>query len=418
MTLSLAEARAAVIAEVTRVRAQTPAATEPVALGAAAGRVLAVAVTADRDQPPFPRSTRDGFAVRASDFSGGGNLSAAGDSAGPVRLRVVGEVAAGATWQGEVAPGTTVEIMTGAPVPSGADAVVMVEHIERSGDHVTVGRGANAGDNIVPQGSELGAGQIALPAGTALDAAAIALLASLGCAWPSVFVRPKVAILGTGDELVSLDATPGRAQIRDSNRYCLAALIERAGGQPLPLPIAPDDRGTIEAALAEAAATADIILVSGGVSMGKYDHVEAAMAALSARVVFDGVAIRPGKPLVFALLGGKPLFGLPGNPLSAMVTFQLFGAAALELCGGRSQAAPLAFFGAQLAAAHTQKPVPLTVFLPATFARTATGVPRVNVLRSQGSGDLAAMAAADGLLVIEPGTATLPAGAWATVLPK
>jgi molybdopterin molybdotransferase len=413
MTLSLAEARAAVIAEVTRARAETHA-TEAVALDAAAGRVLAVAVAADRDQPPFARSTRDGFAVRAADLSGAGALP----DAAPVRLRVLGEVAAGATWHGEVAPGTAVEIMTGAPVPAGADAVLMVEHTERAGDDVIIGRGASAGDNIVPQGSELRAGEVALAAGTTLDAASIALLASLGCARPSVFVRPKVAILGTGDELVSLDAVPGRAQIRDSNRYCLAALIERAGGQPVPLPIAPDDRAAIEAALARAAATADVILVSGGVSMGKHDHVEDALAALSARVVFDGVAIRPGKPLVFALLGGKPLFGLPGNPLSAMVTFQLFGAAAVNICGGRSQAAPLAFFGARLAADHAQRPVPLTVFLPATFARTDTGVPRVTVLRSQGSGDLAAMAAADGMLVIEPGTATLPAGSWVTVLPK
>jgi molybdopterin molybdotransferase len=293
-----------------------------------------------------------------------------------------------------------------------------VEHTERADDHVTMGRGAGAGDNIVPQGSELAAGQVALPAGTTLDAASIALLASVGCARPQVFVRPIVAIVGTGDELVAVESEPGPAQIRDSNRYCLAALIERAGGQALPFPITSDDRGAIEAALARAAATADVILVSGGVSMGEYDHVEAALATLSARIVFDGVAIRPGKPLVFAVLGGKPLFGLPGNPLSAMVTFQLFGAAAVELCGGRSQAAPLAFFGAQLAADHTQKPVPLTVFLPATFARTGSGVPRVNVLRSQGSGDLAAMATADGMLVLEPGISSLAAGAWVTVLPK
>jgi molybdopterin molybdotransferase len=418
MTLSLFEARATVIAEVLRARAQTGSsgsaagAIEEVALGAAAGRVLAAAVRADRDQPPFARSTRDGFAVCSSDFSG--DLP----GAGPVRLRVIGEVAAGRTWPGSVTPGTTVEIMTGAPVPTGADAVVMVEHTERAGDHVTIGRGAGAGDNIVPQGSELAAGQVALPAGTTLDAASIALLASVGCARPQVFVRPIVAIVGTGDELVAVESEPGPAQIRDSNRYCLAALIERAGGQALPFPITSDDRGAIEAALARAAATADVILVSGGVSMGKYDHVEAALATLSARIVFDGVAIRPGKPLVFAVLGGKPLFGLPGNPLSAMVTFQLFGAAAVELCGGRSQAAPLAFFGAQLAADHTQKPVPLTVILPATFARTGSGVPRVNVLRSQGSGDLAAMATADGMLVLEPGISSLAAGAWVTVLPK
>jgi molybdopterin molybdotransferase len=417
MTLSLSEARAVVIAEVRAARAAAALPPhESLALAAASGRVLAADVRADRDQPPFPRSTRDGFAVRSADL--------AATSTGPVSLRVIGEVAAGATFTRSVEPGTAVEIMTGAPVPAGADAVVMVEHVERSGDPqvITIGGGRSValGENIVPQGSELGLNQIARPAGTTLDAAAIALLASLGCARPAVFARPRVAILGTGDELVAVEAAPGPAQIRDSNRYCLAALIERAGGQPLPLPIVPDDRAATEAALAQAAATADIILVSGGVSMGKYDHVEAAMAALSARIIFDGVAIRPGKPLVFALLGGKPLFGLPGNPLSALVTFQLFGAAAVALWGGRTEAPPLDFFGAQLAVnhAHTQRPVPLTVFLPATFARTGTGAPRVTPLRSQGSGDLAAMAAADGFVVIEPGVSAVPAGAWVTVLPK
>jgi molybdopterin molybdotransferase len=416
MTLSLSEARAVVIAEVTRARALHPgpsAAICDVALGEAMGRVLAVDVRADRDQPPFPRSTRDGFAVRAADLTG--------IAAGPVALRVIGEVAAGGIFTRTVETGTAVEIMTGAPVPAGADAVVMIEHTTRdpaSASEVKIGRAVTTGENIVPQGSELGAGAVARAAGTALDPASIGLLASIGCARPRVFARPKVAILGTGDELVPLDVTPRLAQIRDSNRYCLAALIERAGGQPLPLPIAPDDRGAIEAALAHAAAVADIILISGGVSMGKYDHVEAALHTLHARIIFDGVAIRPGKPLVFGLLAGKPFFGLPGNPLSALVTFQLFGAAAVELWGGRSAVSPLAFFGAQLAADHAQRPVPLTVFIPAAFARTGTTAPRVFPLPSQGSGDLAAMAAADGFLLIDPGVTALSTGAWVTVLPK
>jgi molybdopterin molybdotransferase len=423
MTLSLSEARAVVIDEVTRARDTASLATEAIPIWQASGRVLAVDVRADRDQPPFDRSTRDGFAVRAADLAG---IAGAG---APISLRLIGEVAAGATFTQEVEPGTTVEIMTGAPVPAGADAVVMIEHTDRAAGgstdptNVKIGRAIQAGENIVPKGSELRQGVVAKAAGSLLDPASLALLASLGCAQPRVFVRPKVAILGTGDELVAVDATPGVAQIRDSNRYCLAALIERAGGQPLPLPIAPDQQASIEAALAQAAAEADIILVSGGVSMGKYDHVEAALAKLSARIVFDGVAIRPGKPLVFGLLGKKPLFGLPGNPLSAQVTFQLFGAAAVELWGGRRAASPLPFFAAQLAADHAQRSVPLTVFVPAAFARTAdlgvvTRAPRVMPLPSQGSGDLAAMAAADGFLVIEPGVSAVPAGAWVTVLPK
>ena len=420
MTLSLFEARTAVIAEVTRARDLAALASEEVPLTQALGRVLAAAVRADRDQPPFARSTRDGFAVRAADL--------AGVATAPVALRVIGEVAAGGSFARMVEPGTAVEIMTGAPVPAGADAVVMIEQTDHhgrhgdaaaGGDRVTINRGVEVGENVVPQGSELGQGMVAKSAGTVLDPASIALLASIGCARPTVFARPRVAILGTGDELVAVDAQPGLAQIRDSNRYCLAALIERAGGQALPLPIVRDDQAAIEQSLEQAAARADIILATGGVSMGKYDHVEAALGRLSARIVFESVAIRPGKPLVFGLLGGKPFFGLPGNPLSALVTFQLFAAAAVELWGGRSTASPLGLFGAQLAAGYSQRIVPLTVFVPAAFARTdVLGPPRATPLRSQGSGDLAAMAAADGFVVIAPGVSALPEGAWVTVLPK
>lgn len=416
MSLSLSEARAAVLAEVTRVRAGARLARETVPLAEALGRVLAADVRADRDQPPFPRSTRDGFAVRAADLDG-----AASGAAG--NLRVIGEVAAGATFSGTIEPGTAVEIMTGAPVPAGADAVLMVEHVERPApDRIVPTRTLSAGENIVPRGSELAAGAVACAAGHRLDAASIALLASLGCARPEVHARPRVAIVGTGDELVGIDETPGLAQIRDSNRYCLAALVARAGGEPVPLPIARDDRGTIERALADAAAKADIVLVTGGVSMGKYDHVEAALGALSARVIFESVAIRPGKPLVFGLLGDKPFFGLPGNPLSALVTFELFARAAVELWSGCPQAAPLGFFAAKLAAAYTQRALPLTVFAPAAFTRdpqaSFVSAPSVAPVRSQGSGDLAAMAAADGFLVVEPGVTSIAAGAWVTVLPK
>jgi molybdopterin molybdotransferase len=415
MSLSLSEARAAVLAEVTRARSRATLARETVPLAEALGRVLAADVRADRDQPPFPRSTRDGFAVRAADLG-------AALGAGGAGLRVIGEVAAGATFTGTVAPGTAVEIMTGAPVPDGADAVLMVEHVERASDRIVPTRTLVVGENIVPRGSELAAGAVACAAGHRLDAASIALLASLGCARPEVYARPRVAIVGTGDELVGIDETPGLAQIRDSNRYCLAALVARAGGEPVPLPIARDDRGIIERALADAAAKADIVLVTGGVSMGKYDHVEAALGALSARVIFESVAIRPGKPLVFGLLGDKAFFGLPGNPLSALVTFELFGRAAVELWSGCRAAAPLGFFAAKLAAAYTQRALPLTVFAPATFTpdpqAAFVSAPSVAPVRSQGSGDLAAMAAADGFLVVEPGVTSIAAGDWVTVLPK
>jgi molybdopterin molybdotransferase len=411
--LPWSEARAIVTTEVARARAGLLPPSEEVALHLAAGRVLASAVHADRDQPPFPRSTRDGFALRAVDLVGA--------EGGAVRLRVIGEVAAGASFAGTVGPGEAVEIMTGAPVPAGADAVVMVEHTSRpSPAEVVVARALPAGENIVPRGSELGAGALACAAGNTLDPAALALLASLGCARPRVFARPRVAILGTGDELVPVEATPTLAQIRDSNRHCLAASVLRAGGDPVPLPPVADDRAATERALEQAAAQADLVLVTGGVSMGKYDHVEPALENLAARVIFDAVAIRPGKPLVFGFLRGKPFFGLPGNPLSAQVTFELFARAALDLLAGRASAAPLPFFAGRLALEHVQRAVPLTVFVPARFQRAPgeLGPPHVAPVPSQGSGDLAAMASADGFLVVEPGVGHVPAGSWVSVLPK
>ncbi len=415
MSKSFLEARAAVLTEVAAAVSRTAAtrrASETVPLDEAVGRILAAHVRADRDQPPFPRSTRDGFAVRVADVTDGASLE------------VIGEVAAGASFAGMISAGQTVEIMTGAPVPAGADAVLMVEHVTRSGDRIIAGRTVAAGENIVPRGSELGAGAVAARAGQVLDPAAVALLASLGCARPVVHARPRVAIVGTGDELVGIDETPGLAQIRDSNRHCLAALVRRAGGEPVALPIARDDRASIERSLAKAAELGDVVLVTGGVSMGKYDHVEAALAAIGAEVVFESVAIRPGKPLVFGFLAGKPFFGLPGNPLSAYVTFELFARAAVELCGGRPEASPLRFGAAPLAVAYTQRSLPLTVFLPAAFERPAGGASAavsplpIRPVASQGSGDLAALSAADAFVVVEPGVTSLPAGTWATVLPK
>jgi molybdopterin molybdotransferase len=418
MSLPLQQARAAVVSAVMAARdAAGPRPAEEVPLAQAAGRVLARTVLADRDQPPFDRSTRDGFAVRSAD------VAAAATS--PATLRLVGEVAAGARFDGQVAPGTCVEIMTGAPLPAGADAVVMVEHTERRGDaEIVIRRPVRARENFVPRAAELAAGAQAFPAGRPLDPAAVALLASLGCARPQVFARPRVAVVATGDELVALGEAPSPTQIRDSNRYSLAAQVARAGGQALAMPIVRDDLGALTTALREATAAADVLLVSGGVSMGKYDHVEAALAALGARVVFDGVDIRPGRPLVFGNIGDRPFFGLPGNPLSTMVTFELFARPAIELLAGRTQAPPLLFLGARLATAYAQRKLPLTVFVPATLAPDddasagEAACLRVRPLSSQGSGDLAAMAAADVLMVIAPGTTELAAGDWVSVLPK
>jgi molybdopterin molybdotransferase len=307
--------------------------------------------------------------------------------------------------------------MTGAALPAGADAVVMVEHTQRP-DPATVAiqRVVVEAENVVARGSELAAGAVALPARHRLDPSALGLLASVGCARPAVFARPRVAIVTTGDELVEIGETPRATEIRNSNRHSIAAQVIRAGGTPRPARIARDDRQALRAVIEEAMADADLLLLSGGVSMGKYDFVEDVLAALGGRVVFDGVAIRPGKPLVFGRVRGVPFFGLPGNPLSTIVTFELYVRPALALLGG-ANAAPLHFTLAPLGEDYRQRTVPLTVFVPARFEESDR-VTAVRPVPSQGSGDLAAMARADCLMVVEPGAGVLAAGTPVRVLPK
>jgi molybdopterin molybdotransferase len=407
MPLSFDEARQAVLREIAAGRIAP--AREQVALDEALGRILAEDVAADRDQPPFPRVTRDGFAVRAADASGASAQS-------PVTLAVIGEAPPGAPFPGPVGPRQCVEIMTGAALPEGADAVVMVEYTRRPGpDRVAIERAVAAHENVVARGSELFAGAVAFPARHRLDPSALGLLASVGCARPSVFARPRVAIVTTGDELVELEQAPRPAEIRNSNRHSLAGQILRAGGIPRPAPIARDDRQALRAVIEEALADADLLLLSGGVSMGKYDFVEEVLAALGGRVVFDGVAIRPGKPLVFGRVREVPFFGLPGNPLSTIVTFELYVRPALALLGG-ADAAPLHFTHAPLAEDYRQRAVPLTVFVPAKLE--SERVTAVRPVPSQGSGDLAAMARADCLIVVEPGATVLSAGTPVRLLPK
>lgn len=403
MGLGWHDARRMVTGEIGR-RAPAPP-VEEARLADALGRVLAEEVLADRDQPPFDRSTRDGFAARAADLA-----------SPPTRLRIAGEVAAGAWFSGRVGSGECVEIMTGAPVPTGADAVLMVEHATRDGDSIVVGRAVAAGENIVPAGSEIRRGEPALRRGTRLDPAGLALAASLGCSRPRVFARPRVAIVTTGDELVEIGEAPAPAQIRNSNAVSLAAQVAHAGGLQVPAPIARDDRAALRAAFERALDGADLLLATGGVSMGKHDHVEGALADLGAEVVFDGVDIRPGKPVVFGRVRGRPFFGLPGNPLSTMVTFELFARPAVELLGGAGPP-PLRFLVARLATDFRHRPIPLTLFLPAALDGEGAGV-TVRPLPSRGSGDLASMARADVLMVVPPGTAEIVAGAFVSMMPK
>ncbi|MCB1021169.1 MAG: molybdopterin molybdotransferase MoeA [Acidobacteria bacterium] len=375
---------------------------ETAPLAEAAGRILAEDVRADRDYPPFPRSARDGFAVRAADVA-----------APPARLCVLGETRAGEPSRFEVGAGEAVEIMTGAPAPAGADAVVMVEYSRREGDDVVLAQSIESGRNIVPQGSEAARGDIVLAKGARLDYPQIALLASVGCVGVPVWRRPQVAILSTGDEVLPIEAAPESFQIRNSNAASLAAQVRRRGGEPLVLPVAPDrlpeTRDLIRKGL-----QADMLLLSGGVSMGKHDLVETALAELGAEILITQVKIQPGKPFVFGLVGDRPVCGLPGNPVSTMVTFELFARPALELLSG-VPAPGLPFVEAPLARPFRHKPV-LTRFLPAQLIGDSFET-RVEPIQWQGSGDLAATARANCFLVAPDSRESWEEGERIAVLP-
>jgi molybdopterin molybdotransferase len=372
------------------------------------GRVLAKAMTADRDQPPFDRSTRDGFAVKAVEASG-------------AELRVVGLVRAGERWQGgQLERGTAIEIMTGAPMPEGADAVVMVEHVEESEKVVRlVGeRKIRAGDNVVRRGGEARAGEELLAAGTVVGAAEIALAAACGFGELRVFRRPTVAIVATGDELVALDTPPGEQQIRNSNSYGLAAMVADAGGRPWRLEVARDLRAEILERVIEGRA-ADLLLLSGGVSMGKYDLVEEVLAELGAEFFFTGVKMQPGKPVVFGRLPAKGefpaqfFFGLPGNPISTQVTFHCFVEPLLRAMSGSAVQGPR-FVQAAVAEQIAGKAGLMRV-LPARLT-TDRVRPEVKVVGWQGSGDLAANARANCYAVLPPDRERFLVGDVITIL--
>lgn len=371
---------------------------EHVSLELAAGRVLAEDVQADRDYPPLARSLRDGFAVRAIDLPG--------------ELEIIGEVRAGESYKGEAGPMQAVEIMTGAPVPRGADAVVMVEHSRREGNRVRFDSAAEPGQFINPQAAEARRGEAVLHAGLRLDYSAVAMLAAVGRHRVRVFVRPVVAIIATGDEIVELGEAPADFQIRNSNVHSLAAQVTRAGGIPRVMGIARDvpehTRELIERGLA-----ADLLVLSGGVSAGKYDIVEPVLAGLGAEFIFDRVLIQPGQPLVFGRARDKFFFGLPGNPASTMVTFELFARAALELLGGQEEVA-LHMPWSRLTAEFRHKPG-LTRFLP---ARLSAFGDEVTPIGWHGSSDVTAIGRANCYLVADADRAEYPRGELIRVLLK
>ena len=388
---------------------------ESVSLDLAQGRVLAEPIFADRDQPPFPRSTRDGYAVCAAHADR--------------PLRLIGSIRAGEQWTGNALDAAeTIEIMTGAPVPNGADAVAMLEHVTISGDTVTLqpGRSVVAGENIVARGAEASKGDRLLRSGVRMGPAELALAASIGAASFSVCAQPVVAILATGDELVQVHVTPEPMQIRNSNSHGLAALVRANGGAPRVLPSAADTRESLHAAIVAARDT-DMLILSGGVSAGKYDFVEEALLAFGAEFFFTGVAMQPGKPAVFGRIppdgthGEQWIFGLPGNPVSTQVTATLFAMPMLRALAGEctwmgdQRIVPQPFFAQARLAQPVQVRRGLTRFLPALLTSSIEGA-AVQTTGWQGSGDLNANARANCYLVVPPEAEALSMGDSVTVL--
>ncbi|HEY2646684.1 MAG TPA: gephyrin-like molybdotransferase Glp, partial [Candidatus Acidoferrales bacterium] len=367
------------------------------------GRILAKPVLADRDYPPFDRSVRDGFAVRAADAQAPG-----------ARLECVGELRAGGQLDVTVMPGQCVEIMTGAAMPRGADAVVMVEHIKRDGRTITLERAAKAGDHFVPRGMEAREGSLLVAARTRMGYAEMALAAQAGATRLDVFASPRLAILSTGDEVVDARSKPGPLQVRNSNGISVEILARTGGAETLQLGNAPDEKSALRAAI-ERGLEADILVLSGGVSMGKYDLVEQVLADLGAVFHFTGVSIRPGRPAVFGTCRNKLVFGLPGNPVSTMVTFELFVLPAVDVLNGGIPR-PLPVFRAELATQVREKG-PMTHFLPARIEWEGREA-RVTQLPWQGSGDVVALALANGFLIVDPVRPEMAPGEWVDVIPR
>ena len=302
--------------------------TESVSIEGVSGRILADDIVADTDLPPFDRAQMDGYAVRAADVA---------DT--PAQLKIVGESAAGAGWHHEMNAGEAVRIMTGAPVPAGADAVQQVELTSESDSRVEILQPVEPGRSIVRQASEIKRGETILRAGEEVNAAMIAALASFGYAQVKVGKRPRVAVMATGSELVGVDQKPARDQIRDSNNYTIEAYARLAGATVERLPLAGDDTEELKRQIANASERSDVLITSGGVSMGVYDFTKAALKELGAEIFFERVSLRPGKPTVFARLGSTLVFGLPGNPVSVAVTFNLFARPVLRAMQGATQTA-------------------------------------------------------------------------------
>jgi molybdopterin molybdotransferase len=385
--ISVEEAAATILAHT------APLGAERLAASAAAGRVLARPIHAAEPMPPFNASTMDGYAVLAGDDS--------------PRRRVLGIITAGRPLDQTVVPGTAVRIMTGAPLPPGADAVIMQELTREDDGYVILERSARPGESINPRGQDIAEGQVVLEAGTGLGPAEVGLLATLGIREVEVYRRPRVAVLSTGDELVEADQAAPFGAIRDSNRPSLMAAIREAGGEPVSLGIARDDEETQRRLVRQGLDEADVLVTSGGVSVGTRDLIKPLLEEVGT-VYFGSVALKPGKPLTFAKVGPKAAFGLPGNPVSSLVSFEVFVRPALRKLQGyarlqRPTVAVTLSHDVRKTPDRTEYQRATVVWMPEGLVARTTGL--------QSSSRLLSMVGANALLHIPPGEGTLAAGA-------
>jgi molybdopterin molybdotransferase len=379
--IPVAEARARILA------AFGPFGAETVALAGAHGRTLAVDVRAKLTQPPLPVSAMDGYAVRAADVAKAG-----------AKLAVIGMAPAGHMFAGTVGPGQCIRIFTGAVVPPGADTILIQENADASvdGSNIVARQAEPLGRYVRPAGLDFKEGDLAIPAGTTLDARHVGLAAATNHAWLEVRRRPRVAILSTGDEIVLPGTTPAPGQIVSSNGPALAAFVAAAGGDPVLLPIAPDNEQALQA-IAAGARGCDLLVTTGGASVGDHDLVRSALGAAGLKLDFWQIAMRPGKPLMFGRFGDVPLIGLPGNPVSSLVCAVLFVGPAIAAMLGKPQTGPLvekAALGRDLEANDRREE-----YMRATLARGADGTLQVTPFTKQDSSMISLLARADALAI-------------------
>ncbi|MEJ2107564.1 MAG: molybdopterin molybdotransferase MoeA [Acidiferrobacteraceae bacterium] len=398
--LTVAQAQAYILNDCVPVRG-----TERLALRAALERVLAEDVVSPVDVPAHTNSAMDGYALRAADLS----------EDGTTELALIGTTLAGHPFTGRVGKGQCVRVMTGSPLPDGADTVVMQEQVDAGASAVRVAEDHQRGDNVRLAGEDLRRGAIVLESGARIHPPALGLLASIGRAEVTVHRRPRVAFFSTGDELRSVGQRLAPGQIYDSNRYTLYAMLRRLGADPVDMGVVPDNRDAIESAFHEAAACADVVITSGGVSVGAADYVKETLEKLG-QVGFWQIAMKPGRPLAFGQIGDARFFGLPGNPVSVMVTFYQFAAPALRRLMGETNVRPAAFLRARCTTPLNKRPG-RTEYQRAILEPDDDGELVVRSTGSQGSGVLRSMGQANCFIVLARDSGNVEAGSRVDVQP-